>query len=255
MSSMECRIERLRPQQLQELRTKTPLAYLPLGILEWHGPQNPVGLDGVKAHALCLHAAQATGGGVFPTLYYGPPPATNYLDVDYFDPAISEAYGLPEENYSTNKFSFDSRVEQWHLFDRVLDQAMRQIARYGFEAILVLCGHYPLTQQQSLAISFERDFGIPVWMGHEGQNVEPPDGDHAAQWETSVTLAVEPDTVDVAAFPKAGEPNPPGVFGQPVSDVTLELAERNMRRAVDGLVSKAQELLDRRESVHKEYGH
>ena len=252
---MSAQIERLRPDQLRELRDRTPLAYLPLGILEWHGPQNPIGLDGVKAHALCVRAAQTTGGAVFPTLYYGPPAATNYLEVDHFDPAFSEAYGLPEENHTTDKFSFGSRVEQWHLFDRILDQAMRQIARYGFEAILVLSGHYPLRPQQSLAICFERDFGIPVWLGHEGQTFEPPDGDHAAQWETSVTLALEPDTVDMAAFPKPGAPNPPGVYGEPVSDVTPDLAEQNLRRALDGLISKAQELLYRRESVQKEYGH
>ena len=63
-------MERLRPDQFRTLREETPLAYLPLGILEWHGPQNPLGLDGVKAHALCRRVADQVGGIVFPTLYY-----------------------------------------------------------------------------------------------------------------------------------------------------------------------------------------
>ena len=70
---IERQMERLRPDQFRKLRNQTPLAYLPLGILEWHGPHNPVGLDGVKAHAICRRVAERSGGVVFPTLYYAPP--------------------------------------------------------------------------------------------------------------------------------------------------------------------------------------
>lgn len=239
-------MERLRPDQFRTLREDTPLAYLPLGILEWHGPQNPMGLDGVKAHALCEHVAERVGGIVFPTLYYGSPPATNYLEVDHFHPTIPETYGLPAENFSTDLFNFGKRVDQWHLFGQLLDQTLRQIARYGFEATLVLSGHYPLKMQQYLTISFQRDFGIPIWFGHEGETCEPPEGDHAAQWETSITWALEPDTVDPASFPSAGEPNPPGVFGDPVAEITAELAEANLQRAIGGLVDQARVLLKQR---------
>lgn len=245
-ASQERRIERLRPAQLRRLRDETPLAYLPLGILEWHGPQNPLGLDGVKAHALCLRAAATGGGIVFPTLYYGPPAAANYLDVDGYQPQIPQTYGLPPEHFTSDKFKFGSRLEQWHLFDCVLDQALRQIARYGFEVIIVLSGHYPLRNQQAITISFEREFGIPVWFGHEGQLCQPPEGDHAAQWETSLTLALAPETVDVDLFPAPGEPNPPGVHGKAVADVTVDLAESNLQRSLAAITNKARELLDRR---------
>ncbi len=242
----ERRMERLRPDQFRRLRQEMPLAYLPLGILEWHGPQNPMGLDGVKAHAVCRRVAEQVGGIVFPTMYYGPPPASNYVEVDGFRPEFTAAYGLPDDHFATNRFRFGDRVDQWHLFGRVLDQALRQIARYGFEAILVLSGHYPLRMQQYVTIGIQRDFGIPVWFGHEGESCDPPEGDHAGWWETSVTMALEPDTVDPGAFPSAGEPNPPGVGGKPVSEVTPEVARHNLERAVVGLVSQARTLLEQR---------
>ena len=247
MKTTERRTERLRPQQLRELREQTPLAYLPLGILEWHGTHNPVGLDGVKAHALCMRAAEKTGGLVYPTLYYGTPPATNFMDVDGFDPYYCEVYGLPPENFTTDKFGFGTRLEQWHLFDKVLDQALRQIARHGFEAIYVMSGHYPLRNQQSVSVGFQRDMGIPVYLGHEGETADPPDGDHAAQWETSITLALEPDTVDMTEIPAKGQPNPPGVAGKPIADVTPELAQQNLDRALAGVVAKANQLLAARD--------
>lgn len=240
----ERRMERLQPKQMRDLRDTVPLAYLPLGILEWHGPQNPLGLDGVKAHALCVRAAHESGGVVFPTLYYGTPPAANFLDVDGYHPDIPEAYGVPQEHYTTDAFRFGTRVDQWHLFDRILDQSLRQIGRFGFRAILVISGHYPLRNQQSITTSFQREFKIPIWFGHEGEVCDPREGDHAAQWETSLTLALEPDTVDTDAFPGRDAPNPPGVHGKPVADITPQLAADNLRRCLDGIVGKAKELVD-----------
>lgn len=45
----EVRYELLRPAQVVARRTACPLAYLPIGGIEWHGPQNPLGLDGLLA--------------------------------------------------------------------------------------------------------------------------------------------------------------------------------------------------------------
>jgi len=53
--------ERLRPAQVVARRTAWPLANLTLGISEWHGPQNPLGLEGLHADELCVRAA-ASGG-------------------------------------------------------------------------------------------------------------------------------------------------------------------------------------------------
>ena len=67
----EVRYERLRPAQIVEARNAAPVAYLPIGTIEWHGEHNPVGLDTLKIHALAIRCAQRSGGLVFPPLYYG----------------------------------------------------------------------------------------------------------------------------------------------------------------------------------------
>ena len=63
--------ERLRPAQIVARRTAYPVAYLPLGTIEWHGEHNPVGLDSLKMHALLVRCAREIGGLVFPPLHYG----------------------------------------------------------------------------------------------------------------------------------------------------------------------------------------
>ena len=46
----EVRLERLRPEQIDHALGRRPAIYVPFGALEWHGYQNPVGLDALKAH-------------------------------------------------------------------------------------------------------------------------------------------------------------------------------------------------------------
>ena len=62
----EVRYELMRPAELIRRREACPLAYLPLGPIEWHGWHNPSGLDGIKAHELCLRAARKGAGWCFP---------------------------------------------------------------------------------------------------------------------------------------------------------------------------------------------
>ena len=67
----EVRYHLLRPEQIVAQRRECPVAYIPLGVLEWHGLHNPVGADGLQAEGLAVLCAQKGGGLVFPTLYYG----------------------------------------------------------------------------------------------------------------------------------------------------------------------------------------
>ena len=56
------RYERLRPSQIVDRRQACPVAYLPVGTIEWHGEHNPVGLDTLKMHALLIRCAEELGG-------------------------------------------------------------------------------------------------------------------------------------------------------------------------------------------------
>ena len=63
--------ELLRPEQVRDAREKCPVIYIPAGSLEWHGVQNPLGTDALKAHAICCEAALKFGGLVLPPFYQG----------------------------------------------------------------------------------------------------------------------------------------------------------------------------------------
>ena len=60
---MEVRYERLRPAQIVARREACPVAYLPIGTIEWHGEHNPVGLDTLKIHRLARTAAPSRSAG------------------------------------------------------------------------------------------------------------------------------------------------------------------------------------------------
>src|SRR3954471_10976025 len=64
--------ERMLPAEFRAAIEACPVVFLPLGTVEWHGEHNALGLDSLKAHALCIRAARAAGGGVVhPPLYGG----------------------------------------------------------------------------------------------------------------------------------------------------------------------------------------
>ena len=67
----EVRLEYLQPHEIDKAMKERPVLYQPLGTIEWHGYHNNVGVDALKAHRLCVLAAQQSGGLVAPSLYGG----------------------------------------------------------------------------------------------------------------------------------------------------------------------------------------
>ena len=50
------------PDELEAAFEACPVAYLPYGLCEPHGPQNAVGMDALRAHAALCQTAEAFGG-------------------------------------------------------------------------------------------------------------------------------------------------------------------------------------------------
>ena len=64
--------ELMLPEEFRAAMNALPVCFMPLGTVEWHGELHALGLDSLKAHALCVRAAQKAGGGVVhPPLYGG----------------------------------------------------------------------------------------------------------------------------------------------------------------------------------------
>ena len=62
----------LLPHEFRSRLAERPIAYLPLGTLEWHGEQLPLGSDGIISEGLMVRCARAFGGIVMPAIHLGP---------------------------------------------------------------------------------------------------------------------------------------------------------------------------------------
>ncbi len=218
----EVRLEFLHPKELEEAKAACGTIFQPLGTIEWHGVHNVLGLDAVKAHALCLRAAQKGGGVVAPPLFGGvgglSEPHTFIMD--------------PEDDV------FSRLLRPW------LEQLCREMARDGFRAIVILTGHYGAAQQivvRETAVRMSRALGIPVlgtpeyWLALDAGYT----GDHAAWGETSLMMYLFPDTVDLA---RLGKPPYQGIGGRDPKESSAEDGRRITETIVSRLATLAQKM-------------
>ena len=79
--------EELTPAEFSSKIDKCPVAYLPLGTLEWQGPHLPLGSDAIQSQEFFERLAIKFGGIVLPKLF---------VDPDGFDTIIDrkEYYGM-----------------------------------------------------------------------------------------------------------------------------------------------------------------
>ncbi len=205
---MEVRFEYLMPREVESAMAACPTLFLPLGTIEWHGQQNVVGLDAVKAHELCIRAARAGGGIVFPPLYGG-------------------VGGLDEPH----TFVMDPEVcLESRLLRPWLDQLLREAARQGFKAVIVVTGHYGAAQQiavREAAVRMSKVLNIPILGTPEYFLAldEQYHGDHAAAFETSIMMHLFPDKVDLDRL--EGSPPYQGIGGlDPKEHASAEMGKR-----------------------------
>ncbi len=178
--------EKMTPEQLKQAVARCPVAYLPMGIPEWHGEQNACGLDALKAETLGEMAASMLGGVCFPTVWTGPGGSTP------FDPRI----------YPRGTVTIDEK-----LYQTQMEELLTRIEAMGFKVAVHLSGHYPGVVPK-LAEQFNQRGGMKVISVSENQVVKGmPAGDHAAAWETSLFMVLRPGLTDLTRLP----PLPEGV--------------------------------------------
>ncbi|RLF16914.1 MAG: hypothetical protein DRZ82_10310 [Thermoprotei archaeon] len=189
MDQREVRYELLHPDELNDIVEKAPIAYVPLGSLEWHGRHMPLGNDAIKVYEICLKAVRITGGVVFPPIYWG----TECLKLR----ALGVRDGTVDVDYST--------------FKAFLLDIVRRIMKQGFRVIVLLTGHYSREQVSAVKEVAEICEKITESVRPKGtpsvKIIALPEyelsldlgyhGDHAAKWETSILLYLRPELVDM----------------------------------------------------------
>jgi len=259
----EVRYERLRPKQIVEAREACPVAYLPIGTIEWHGLHNPVGADTLVSDALAVRCARAGGGLVFPPLYYGETREEGLMEANSSErEQIATAMGLPPENFAPGYMRF-TPVEQVENYQRLLLHCLFELQSLGFRVLVVVGGHYPLIDHARAACSLyhQARFGnrrarAIAWAftGHElVQDVYPAAGDHAGYWETSLLLALCPGLVDMSELPRDRSVRPVAVLSnEPVQEASAEFGEKAVALIVERAVAQVR---DRLENPQAYYGH
>jgi creatinine amidohydrolase/Fe(II)-dependent formamide hydrolase-like protein len=201
----ERRFERLYGDELFAQIVVCPLAWLPLGILEHHGGHLPWGLDGEKAHAICLVLAERLGGIVLPACHLA---------------------GIHDRLYPGDLCYTEAT------FRAFLRETFEGLAHLGFRTIVAYTGHYPDVQMEALQAAAEtfNQTGaavvIPFW-----ELLAIGEGDHGGKWETSLYLALHPDAVrlDAVHEDRTGEP---GIYrGHRVAEVaSAALGQQGLER-------------------------
>jgi creatinine amidohydrolase len=183
------RMEEMSPDELEEVLKQTPTAFVPLGTFEHHGWHLPVCFDGIKAHALCERVARITGGAVLPTFFYG----TGGGHVGY-----KWTLMLPEPQISP-----------------VIAATLDHLARQGFKVVILLTGHYPREQvdmAHRLARAAQERHPRVRFIGLTEPEITTPEpgdsygGDHAAKYETSIALALNPGWVHLDRLTAGRDP-------------------------------------------------
>ena len=193
--SKNVQYEEMFPWQIAEVIAKTPIAYLPLGALEWHGEHNAVGLDVIKAHNVCIQAARISGGVVVPPIYWATDSREDLPDGSYLTGGVEHG-----ERYHVPGNMFWLRPQTY--LDLLLD-VYETIRRRGFRVIVVVAGHWSRTtspvQHASVETFSQQHPEIKMLLLTDQEAVSDLDypHEHAAGAETSILMAVRPDLVDL----------------------------------------------------------
>jgi creatinine amidohydrolase len=166
----------MTPDRFVAAVSRCPVAYVPLGLLEWHGDHLPLGTDFLKISGIALAAASRTGGVVLPPIYIGRPGFGSFA--------------------GTMTFSED-------LVYKLLAELFEQLQKCGFKVIVVLTGHYGPVQVNLVkraAADYSARTGLAVIAQPEYEGIDPPPADHAGKWETSFSQALYPHLVHMDAF-------------------------------------------------------
>ena len=182
-------MEEMSPDELEKVLEQAPIAFVPLGTFEHHSWHLPVCFDGIKAHALCERVAERTGGTVLPTFFYG----TGGGHVGY-----KWTLMLPEPQITP-----------------LIEATLNHLARQGFKVVVLLTGHYPKEQVDMvhrLAQEAQERHPRVRFIGLTEPEVTTPQpgdaygGDHAAKYETSIALALNPDWVHLDRLTAGRDP-------------------------------------------------
>lgn len=200
--------ELMRPGEFLQAMECFPVAYLPIGPLEWHGPHMPFGTDPLDAQAVALGVAKKIGGVVFPPLFCGTECARS--------PEITKRMGFENENqYVVGMDVPANTVKSCYfpeeVFGLILRENLRQIISLGFQLVVIVNGHGAdgqLATGYRLAREFTNTTSTTVLFTQAMQKLTEDDQNlgHANISETSMQMYLNPNSVRLEELPPRDVP-------------------------------------------------
>ena len=187
------RWEEMLPDELLDAISACPVCYVAYGLAEPHGPYNALGLDWLKAYALCERAAEAHGGVV------APPFCWHVQEAPHFDWCAANGVHQP----LASSIPAD-------LFLHLVMHQLRVLDARGFRVAILVTGHYGGTERDMrlLCDYYGHRTGTPLKIyciaDWEAIAFEDYCGDHAGMCETQQLMALRPELVDLSHV----EPSP-----------------------------------------------
>lgn len=217
--------ERLRVGQIEAIRRKRAIAYIPWGALEWHSYHNPIGLDGIVAEGICRATAARTGGIVLPPVYI----ATSTIKrLKGFGHTLEHSEGVIRQ---------------------LADELLAQLVEEEFKVIALLTGHcgqphYDILQKAGERCAARHPEVRVVVLTETDRLQGMAERNHAARGETSLQLYFAPETVDLSLLPKdrAATLDDDGVLGEDPRHATAEEGERLTRAFAERFAAEIDEL-------------
>lgn len=229
----------LDSRTLERRIRENPIAIVPVGALEAHGPHLPLGADQIQAESTADALAARLGALVAPTLPYG-----NCAGTRPFPGTVSLSVGT---------------------LARLLRELLEELARSGFRRVLVLSGHAAQGHMAALregadeAVRAVPALRVVVLSDYDfvyelRGKLSPANDGHGGLLETSRVLSMRPESVG-SERPKVeyrysrfrvGDPTveewPESVIGD-TAPATSELGERVQAHVLDRLEATVRELL------------
>lgn len=225
----------LQPLQLLEKVKKCPVAYLPIGTLEWHGRHMPLGTDMIVPESVFAKVAEKIGGVVLPPLFLAPDIKQKIKGKKF---AGMEICGFEKDK--PNQLYGNCYHISVKLYYKILESVLENLKRNGFK-YLVAHGHGPSMNNLNLfKKKFLKKFGIQCFtlfdLGYKDE-----DGiqtDHAAANETSLIMAIKKEWVDIENLNQ--DSIPVAIWGKdPREAASVEygttLIEKNVEKVAESL--------------------
>ena len=203
---MECRVAYLRPGQIQERLAAVPVAYLPIGPLEWHGPHLPYGVDPLNAEHTALAVCARTGGLVWPTQFWG-------TERERSDAQL-QSLGLPPGQYIVGMdfpaHSLPSAYCQEEVFALVIRELLRQMKLVGVERVVIINGHgatnHGIVLHRLAAEMTHAGLPVHVRMAMPLERIKAGSIGHASSDETSLVMHLLPGAAELRELPPLDVP-------------------------------------------------